>query len=100
MRLWPPPKSKRNISKNRMEEEQIQEALAAPKEEETEAAEALAEAAVLEDVAAQELTAEDFLPEEPETPAPPVEDSRLKAVLEAIIYITEEPLTLDQICAG
>ena len=64
------------------------------------AAEALAEATVLEEVAAQELTAEDFLPDEPETPAAPLEDSRLKAVLEAIIYITEEPLTLDQICAG
>jgi segregation and condensation protein B len=69
------------------------------------ATEAIAEATVLEQVAEQELatpelTAEDFLPEEPLTAAPPLEDSRLKAVLEAIIYITEEPLTLDQICAG
>ena len=67
--------------------------------EETDEA-ALSEAAVLEEVAAHELTAEDFLPDEPAVDAPPLEDSRLKAVLEAIIYITEEPLTLDQICAG
>jgi segregation and condensation protein B len=70
---------------------------AAPSEE---AAEAMAEATVLEEVAAHELTMEDFLPDEPETAGPPVEDTQLKAVLEAIIYITEEPLTLDQICGG
>jgi len=29
-----------------------------------------------------------------------VEDSRLKAILEAIIYITEEPLSLHQISAA
>jgi segregation and condensation protein B len=41
-----------------------------------------------------------FVPDEPVSEAAPVEDARLKAVLEAIIYVTDEPLTLDQICAG
>ena len=48
---------------------------------------------------------ESFSPEEllPEAPAPEavtVEDAVLKAVLEAIIYVTDEPLTLDQICVA
>jgi segregation and condensation protein B len=43
---------------------------------------------------------EEILPEEPTEAAPAVEDSKLKAVLEAIIYITEEPLSLDQISAA
>ncbi len=44
---------------------------------------------------------EDLLPEEPAAESvPAVEDSRLKAILEAIIYITEEPLSLDQISAA
>jgi segregation and condensation protein B len=37
--------------------------------------------------------------EEPAAPAPQ-EDVQLKAVLEAIIYVAEEPLTLAQICAA
>ena len=45
-----------------------------------------------------ELTAEELLPEEPEAPAFAMEDAKLKAVLEAIIYVTDEPLTLEQIC--
>lgn len=45
------------------------------------------------------LTAEELLPEE--TPAtPPVADTQLKAVLEAIIYVTDEPLSIEQICTG
>jgi segregation and condensation protein B len=48
-----------------------------------------------------EENSDDFIvPDEPVTDAAPVEDSRLKAVLEAIIYVTDEPLTLDQICIG
>jgi segregation and condensation protein B len=49
----------------------------------------------------ESLSAEELLPEE-EQPATPVamEDANLKAVLEAIIYVTDEPLTLDQICAA
>ena len=46
------------------------------------------------------ISAEDLLPEE-EAPAPvSMEDAQLKAVLEAIIYVTDEPLSLDQICAA
>jgi segregation and condensation protein B len=42
---------------------------------------------------------EDLLPDEP-APAPvEYEEAKLKAVLEAIIYVTDEPLSLDQICA-
>jgi segregation and condensation protein B len=51
-----------------------------------------------------EVLAEDLLPEDvSETPAAPVftmEDAKLKAVLEAIIYVTDEPLSLDQICVA
>ena len=47
------------------------------------------------------LFMEDLLPpaEEPVPPAP-VEDAQLKAVLEAIVYVTEDPLTLIQIAAA
>jgi segregation and condensation protein B len=45
-----------------------------------------------------ELSPEELLPEEPTAPAFAMEDAKLKAVLEAIIYVTDEPLTLDQIC--
>jgi segregation and condensation protein B len=45
---------------------------------------------------------EEFIPPEddPNVVTMPVADAELKAVLEAIIYVTDEPLTLDQICAG
>jgi segregation and condensation protein B len=46
------------------------------------------------------LTPEELLPEaEPNAPES-VADSKLKAVLEAIIYVTDEPLTMDQICSA
>jgi segregation and condensation protein B len=51
----------------------------------------------------EELQPEEFLPaEEVEEPAPAytMEDAKLKAVLEAIIYVTDEPLSLEQICAA
>jgi segregation and condensation protein B len=50
----------------------------------------------------EELSEEFVVPDEPVSDAAPVpvEDARLKAVLEAIIYVTDEPLTLDQICLG
>jgi len=49
----------------------------------------------------QTLSAEELLPEEPAgADAIPVGDAQLKAVLEAIIYVTDEPLSLDQICAA
>jgi segregation and condensation protein B len=63
--------------------------------EENPTAEPLAEEPVQE-----EISDDFFVPEEPASTAAPVEDSRLKAVLEAIIYVTDEPLTLDQICIG
>jgi segregation and condensation protein B len=48
----------------------------------------------------ESMSAEDLLPDEPAAPAPSLADAQLKAVLEAIVYITDEPLTLDQICAA
>ena len=47
----------------------------------------------------EELLPEDLLPEEPVV-AVAMEDTQLKAVLEAIVYVTEQPLSLDQICAA
>jgi segregation and condensation protein B len=51
-----------------------------------------------EEMAREEILPEDLLPDEP--PAAPftMEDAKLKAVLEAIIYVTDEPLSLEQIC--
>jgi len=45
-----------------------------------------------------EVTPEELLPDEPAAEAFTMEDAKLKAVLEAIIYVTDEPLSLDQIC--
>ena len=53
-----------------------------------------------ESLSAEALSPEELLPEEAPVEAVPVEDAKLKAVLEAIIYITDEPLTLDQICVA
>ncbi|MEP6716086.1 MAG: SMC-Scp complex subunit ScpB [Terriglobia bacterium] len=44
------------------------------------------------------VTAEDLLPEAPEPEPVTFADAQLKAVLEAIIYVTDEPLSLEQIC--
>ncbi|SRR5579884_1072743 len=46
------------------------------------------------------VSPEELLPFEPEAPSTAGEDARLKAVIEAIIYITDEPLSLDQISAA
>ncbi|HKD04711.1 MAG TPA: SMC-Scp complex subunit ScpB [Bryobacteraceae bacterium] len=46
------------------------------------------------------LTPEELLPEAEQNAPETVADSKLKAVLEAIIYVTDEPLTLDQICSA
>jgi segregation and condensation protein B len=46
------------------------------------------------------ISADELLPFEPPTPSTAAEDSRLKAVIEAIIYVTDEPLTADQISAA
>src|SRR5271167_3303825 len=45
-----------------------------------------------------EATSEELFPEEPAAEAITMEDAKLKAVLEAIIYVTDEPLSLEQIC--
>jgi segregation and condensation protein B len=46
----------------------------------------------------ESFSAEDLLPDEPAADAITMEDAKLKAVLEAIIYVTDEPLSLEQIC--
>src|SRR5215471_11689999 len=47
------------------------------------------------------LGAEELLPGVEASPdAQSTEDARLKALLEAVVYVTEEPLTLDQIAGG
>jgi len=46
------------------------------------------------------VSPEELLPEEPAVAAVAMEDVQLKAVLEAIVYVTDEPLTLDQICTA
>jgi segregation and condensation protein B len=43
---------------------------------------------------------EDLLPDEPAAAPIAMEEAKLKAVLEAIIYVTDEPLSLEQICAA
>jgi len=53
-----------------------------------------------ESFSAQELSADELLPEEPAAEAITMEDAKLKAVLEAIIYVTDEPLSLEQICVA
>lgn len=54
-------------------------------------------AAPEESISAEDLLAGDALPAEV---APPAEDAQLLAVLEAIVYITDEPLSLQQIAAA
>ena len=48
----------------------------------------------------EDLSAEELLPNEPAGQAITMEDAKLKAVLEAIIYVTDEPLSLEQICVA
>jgi len=44
------------------------------------------------------ISPEDLLPADAPAEAITMEDAKLKAVLEAIIYVTDEPLSLEQIC--
>src|SRR5690242_5925719 len=46
------------------------------------------------------VSMEELLPESEAPPAPPLEDLQLRAVLEAIIYVAEEPLTLAQMAVA
>ena len=48
----------------------------------------------------ESFSAEELFPAEPAAEAITMEDAKLKAVLEAIIYVTDEPLTLEQICTA
>jgi len=60
------------------------------------------EAAPQPDVEAEQpaATLDELLPDQPEQAPGSVEDSQLKAVLEAIVYVAEEPLTLAQLAAS
>ncbi len=46
------------------------------------------------------VSVDDLMPAEPEAPAVPMEDAQLRAVIEAIVYVAEEPLTLAQLAAA
>jgi segregation and condensation protein B len=46
------------------------------------------------------VSTDDLLPDEPAVEAVSMGDAQLRAVLEAIVYVTDEPLTLDQICSA
>lgn len=91
--------------------------MASPEEEAEVQAEAVAEAAAVQPEVAdfpgsldlpeqirEEVSAEDLLPDEAtddeKVVQMPVGDADLKAVLEAIIYVTDEPLSLEQICSA
>lgn len=64
--------------------------------------EVIVEAEAFETESTEPENEDDYFPpeEDPNVFTMPVADAELKAVLEAIIYVTDEPLTLDQICAG
>jgi segregation and condensation protein B len=53
-----------------------------------------------ENEAPETVTAEELLPGAPEVPEAPAEDARLKALLEAVVYVTEEPLSVEQLASG
>jgi segregation and condensation protein B len=48
----------------------------------------------------ESFSADELLPEEPAAEAITMQDAQLKAVLEAIVYVTDEPLSLEQICTA
>lgn len=45
----------------------------------------------------EEVTPEQLLPPQEPAPAPSQDEARLKAVIEAIVYLTDQPLTIEQI---
>ena len=47
-----------------------------------------------------EVTAEELLPDTEPEPQQETDQTRLRAVVEAVVYLTDEPLTLDQIAAA
>ena len=46
------------------------------------------------------ISVEELIPEQPEAAPVTVEDAQLRAVIEAIVYVAEEPLTLAQLAAA
>src|SRR6185503_13201447 len=46
------------------------------------------------------ISAEELLPEVEKVEPSPADEAKIKAVLEAIIYVTEEPLTVAQIAGA
>lgn len=53
------------------------------------------------EIAIEEMSAEELLPEDPNRPEPAhAGDAELKAVIEAIVYITDEPLSMEQIAGA
>jgi segregation and condensation protein B len=57
-----------------------------------------AQQTVPEEALPEGLLPEELLPDEPPPEVFTMEAAKLKAVLEAIIYVTDEPLSLEQIC--
>jgi segregation and condensation protein B len=53
-----------------------------------------------ESEAAEAVTAEELLAATPDVSEGSTEDARLMALLEAVVYVTEEPLSVEQIAAG
>ena len=59
------------------------------------------QAAAPADTPVEELSAEELLPGQPEgATSASTADAELKAVIEAIVYITDEPLSMEQIAAA
>jgi segregation and condensation protein B len=55
----------------------------------------------MEDIESTAISAEELLPEVEKGPEPlPADETKIRAVLEAIIYVTEEPLTQAQIASA
>src|SRR3984885_14324150 len=53
-----------------------------------------------EEMLNDEVSADELLPESPAADPIPMADAKLKAVLEATVYGTDEPLSLEQICVA
>jgi segregation and condensation protein B len=72
---------------------------AAP-ETEAEAQSAPSEAEGNTEATREEVTPEQLLPAEAEAELPTKDEARLKAIIEAIVYLTDQPLTVAQIAAA
>jgi segregation and condensation protein B len=60
----------------------------------------VAETAEASETPERTVSMEELLPVEPEPEAVPLEDAQLRAVIEAIVYVAEDPLTLAQLSAA